>query len=69
MDKMNQEDHPHTHIKKEPAPHKPPYWHRAHHDWKFWVAILAMLMAMAVYLRSNDLSHRPDRSAPQQPVP
>ena len=36
-----------------------PYWKRAHHDWKFWLAILLMLVAMVIYVKTNDLSMRP----------
>jgi hypothetical protein len=61
-------DHPHTDYKGDGHPHRKPYWKRAHHDWKFWLALLAMLLAMAVYLRTNDLSLRPHQPA-QQRVP
>ena len=37
-----------------------PYWRRAHHDWKFWLAIVLMLIAMMVYIGTLDLSIRPD---------
>jgi hypothetical protein len=67
MENANDE-HPHTHVKKE-HPKPKPYWQRAHLDWKLWVAVLIMLAAMAVYLRSNDLSHGPGKVVPQQPVP
>jgi hypothetical protein len=45
-----------------------PYWKRAHHDWKFWVALLLMLAAMFIYVKSNDLSVRPNNQI-QQKVP
>ena len=45
-----------------------PYWKRAHHDWKFWVAILLMLAAMVIYVKTNDLSVRPNNQV-QQRVP
>jgi hypothetical protein len=32
-----------------------PNWKRAHHDWRFWVGLLLMLTAMAVYVGSDDL--------------
>jgi hypothetical protein len=60
---------PHTHYAHEHGHDRAPYWKRAHHDWKFWVAIVLMLAAMAVYLKSNDLSVRPRNSVPQQPTP
>jgi hypothetical protein len=36
-----------------------PYWKRAHHDWKFWVALSLMLVAMFIYLMTDDLSFVP----------
>jgi hypothetical protein len=60
------EEHPHTHYKKEHG--EKPYWKRAHHDWKFWVALFFLLFAMWIYIRSNDLSVRPNGHT-QQPVP
>jgi hypothetical protein len=65
MKEIDQE-HPHTEYKKDHGPR--PYWKRAHHDWKFWLAILLMLIAMGVYLRTNDLSHTPHGPV-HQPVP
>jgi hypothetical protein len=44
-----------------------PYWKRAHHDWRFWVAVFLMFAAMIIYVMSNDLALRP-RSQPQQPL-
>jgi hypothetical protein len=44
-----------------------PYWKRAHHDWKFWVALSLMLAAMFIYLMTDDLSFVPRiRSRPTQ---
>jgi len=45
-----------------------PYWKRAHSDWRFWVGIILMFIAMIVYVMSDDLALRP-RLEPQQPVP
>jgi hypothetical protein len=36
-----------------------PYWKRAHRDWRFYVAVCFMLLAMAIYVATNDLSWRP----------
>jgi len=36
-----------------------PYWKRAHHDWKFWVVMVMMFAALAMYVMSNDLSQVP----------
>ena len=64
----NKHEHPHTEYKHEHGHDRGRYWRRAHRDWKFWVALVAMLVAMGIYLRTNDLSVRP-HGAPQQPVP
>jgi hypothetical protein len=44
-----------------------PYWKRAHHDWRFWVALCLMLAAMIIYVMSEDFAWLP-RSQPQQPL-
>jgi hypothetical protein len=36
-----------------------PYWRRAHHDWRFWAALLLMLVAISVYVATDNLSLRP----------
>jgi hypothetical protein len=36
-----------------------PYWKRAHHSWFFWVAAIAMLAAMVIYVTSINLAFRP----------
>ena len=36
-----------------------PYWKRAHTDWRFWVALVLMFLAMGIYVATNDLSWRP----------
>jgi hypothetical protein len=44
----------------------PPYWKRAHHDWRFWVGLLSMLAAITIYALSDDLSLLPRSRAPQR---
>ncbi|MEM8681566.1 MAG: hypothetical protein AAGF97_19645 [Planctomycetota bacterium] len=39
-----------------------------HHDWRFWTAIVLMLIAMAVYVISFDESLRPG-DVEEEPVP
>jgi hypothetical protein len=36
-----------------------PYWKRAHRDWRVWVALVFMLVAMAIYVLSDDLAFLP----------
>jgi hypothetical protein len=38
-----------------------PYWKRAHHDWRFWVGLVLMLAAIAIYVLSDDLALLPRR--------
>ena len=56
-----EQDHNHVH-----QGHRP-YWKRAHHDWKFWIALFLMLAAMVIYVMSEDLAFRPHHR-PQQPL-
>jgi hypothetical protein len=44
-----------------------PYWKRAHHDWRFWVGLVAMLIAIGVYVGTNDLSMVPSGRQKQLP--
>lgn len=45
-----------------------PYWKRAHHDWRFWVFLVLMIVAMVVYIVTQDLSMG-TRGTQHQPVP
>jgi hypothetical protein len=36
-----------------------PYWKRAHHDWRLWVALIMMLAAITIYVLSEDLAFLP----------
>jgi hypothetical protein len=69
MYNMKQRHHMHQTSQSENVEQgRLPYWKRAHHDWRFWLALVLMITAMAIYVMSEDLSMRP-RSRPQQPVP
>ena len=41
--------------------HQRPYWQRAHRDWRFWVGVVCISVAIYVYVMSNDLSMLPLR--------
>jgi hypothetical protein len=60
---MTQSKHPHpqTHAAALTGVDNPgqPYWKRAHHDWKFRVAVVLMLVGMAIYIATLDLSTAP----------
>jgi hypothetical protein len=45
-----------------------PYWKRMHRSWFFWVAAVAMLAAMVIYVTSINLAFRP-RGQSQSPLP
>ena len=49
-------------------PGKQPYWKRAHRDWVFWVGMVLMLSAIAIYVMSDDLSMLP-QGQPQVTLP
>jgi len=44
-----------------------PYWKRAHHDWKFWAALVLMLTAMLIYVMTDDLAFVPRIHSRQVP--
>jgi hypothetical protein len=51
-----------------PHPAHRPYWKRMHHSPFFWVAAFFILLAMIVYVVTNNLAFRSDRTR-QNPVP
>ena len=49
-----------TNPEHEKNHHPPkPYWRRAHTDWKFWVAVVALAVAITIYVMTVDLSMVP----------
>jgi hypothetical protein len=36
-----------------------PYWKRVHRDWRFWVGVALMAIAIAVYITSDNLAFVP----------
>ena len=44
---------------KEPHEQQVHYWKRAHKDWKFWVGVVLIFAAIAIYVLSLDLSTVP----------
>ena len=49
-------------------PPRGPYWKRMHHSPFFWVAAVCILVAMSVYVITNNLAFWPGHQA-QKPVP
>ena len=35
------------------------YWKRAHHDWRFWVGVVCVVIAMLVFVMTDNLLFRP----------
>lgn len=60
---MPEGKHPdHHHADTGPHPsqeHTAPYWKRAHKDWKFWVGVVFIALALAIYISTLDLSSVP----------
>jgi hypothetical protein len=53
-------DHPHAETGPvQPHAHTLPYWKRAHKDWKFWVGVVFIALAIIIYVGSLDLSTVP----------
>jgi hypothetical protein len=40
--------------------HSVPYWKRAHHDWRFWIAVFFIFAAIGIYVATVDLSLVPN---------
>jgi hypothetical protein len=51
-----------------PHPAHRPYWKRMHHSPFFWVAAFFILLAMTIYVTTNNLSIWPGRGL-HRPVP
>ena len=49
------QEHPTPESHKTPYQARPPYWRRAHTDWKFWVAVFFLFAALFIYIFSYDL--------------
>jgi hypothetical protein len=69
---LNKTTHSHHHLAgpDEESVHQGfhrPYWKHAHHDWRLIVAVSLMLVAVFIYVMSDDLAWRPRRQQ-QQPL-
>jgi hypothetical protein len=51
------------------SPHlSDPYWKRAHRDWRFWVGLFFMLLAITIYVLTDDLSIVPHYRTHPKPL-
>ena len=48
---------------------QPPYWRRAHRDWRIWFCVIVMLFAMLVYVATGGLRWRIHGQPQQSPQP
>ncbi len=39
--------------------HQLPYWQRAHRDWRFWVGVAFIFVALFVFIISDNLAFIP----------
>jgi hypothetical protein len=58
--------HEHSHTDHEHHGQPPSKKRPIHHDWRFWVAVLAMLGGMAIYVMSMDEAIQPGGKAGQE---
>lgn len=42
-----------------------PYWKHVHRHWWFWIGLFLMLLAMTIYVLSDDLAFLPRFRQPQ----
>jgi hypothetical protein len=64
---MHNTEHLHPNGESHHSHGQIPYWRRAHHDWRFWCGLLAMLVAIGIYVGTNDLSMVPSGRQKQMP--
>ena len=69
MNKKKHSHHQHRGSDSDGAHHgfHRPYWKHAHHDWRLIVAVSLMLVAVFIYVMSDDLAWRP-RNQSQRPI-
>ncbi len=60
--------HHHRDNENPPEGGDVPWRKRAHKDWRLWVVVVLMLVAMVIYVTTMDESIRPGE-APRQVVP
>ncbi|MEO7103066.1 MAG: hypothetical protein ABI119_06975 [Gemmatimonadaceae bacterium] len=44
------------------------YWRRAHRDWKFWVGVVFIVVAMVIFVMSENLLFRPSVQLQAAPI-
>ena len=65
---MTEHDHQHEGGQGHETPHRRgPDWRRVHHHRYFWVGVCLMLVAMGIYVMTEDLSWRPHSHLQHRP--
>ena len=65
MHESTHNHHPQAAVDGEHVRHQDvAYWRRAHRDWRFWLGLFLMVVAITVFFMSVDLSLVPS-SQPQ----
>ena len=59
MNEIKQHHHQHGDPNGGSVHQGRPYWTRAHRDWRVWVGVVLMLLAMIIYIMTGDLRWRP----------
>ncbi len=70
MSEREERGHHREHESQSQKDHgpNPAFWRRAHKDWRVWIAVALMLLAMLVYLMSMDERFQPGGKV-KDPVP
>jgi hypothetical protein len=65
MNEINHGDNAHGGPNRERVhPRHPPYWKRAHRDWRFWIAAIFIFAAMIVYVLTVEFAVQPRSQTP-----
>jgi hypothetical protein len=59
---MHEVNEIHHHVKQRP------YWQRANRDWRFWVGVVCIAVALAIYISTVDLSLVPSKHPHSVPI-
>jgi hypothetical protein len=58
METLHKPEHS-LHTEKNFYKHHGPYWKRMHHDWRFWVGVVLIMVALYIYIVSVDFTIQP----------
>ena len=58
METLHHPEH-NLHSGKNFNKHHGPYWKRMHHDWRFWVGVVFIMVALTIYTVTVDFTIQP----------